>query len=286
MKVKLFTPLVVAAATGIYFIPVQAKQVKKLWHMNDNIDSPQNSSVFTIKLDPQGAVSGVGIGLGNGIMGGNNARMTSIRDALPDNPSSSQWSWWKNTDTGIFSALSFKRAVDSEQNQKTTMMPKKVVIDKVVSAAAVKGHDALINRASMVGKNAEETALKVHDNVINAALPARRMSRHEKRPIEISRQASESDLKDGKFVVRVVENSENPQSLPERVRRGSNVAKKDLHHGLENLDKRASMIYKGVEHVEHDLNKRIEKSLQEEADYWHQQSLMEESRSRGGERAM
>ncbi|KAF8934221.1 hypothetical protein BGZ58_005843 [Dissophora ornata] len=215
---------------------------------------------------------------------------------VPENPSSSRWSWWKTSDnvaskSELDSAI-HKHTSTSDKNKPmvrrpsadaTSTKPEKIVIDKAVSSAAIKGHDRLINRTSLVGKNAEESAIKVHDNVVDAALPRDRQTPNEKHFLEISRQASQSDLQDGQFIVKKTSDEANKDALPKRVRRGS-VRKDD--HGLKNLDKRAHMLYDGVEHIEHSLDKKIQKALQEEADFWHQQSLKEEANVRGGERAM
>ncbi|KAG0222467.1 hypothetical protein BGX31_009117 [Mortierella sp. GBA43] len=267
---------------------------------------------------------------------------TSMNQSIPENPSSSRWSWWtrseqmtpkgeKNTKVQMrskepassmslpmTSSMTSERverplsttttvtttttmdadpstsaaAQESAQSQEELQMqqqqqrrgslkPRKIVVDKAIASAAIKGHDDLINRDSLMGKNTEETARKVHDNVIDAAVPKHRQSRHETHPIELSRRASQSDKMDGRFVVR---ESQDPNVPPERVlRRGS---KSNLHHGTENQDRRSSMMFKGVENIEHSINKRIEKALQEEADFWHQESMKEQSNARGGERGM
>ncbi|KAF9355105.1 hypothetical protein BGX26_006980 [Mortierella sp. AD094] len=336
MPVKVLTPLALAAATGAYFLPAHTEQFKHTWvpmrmssksdpSLSSSDSSNPNSTIHSLKQTVQGVTSEIGDKVretiggvprvipstknNNGMSNQDQAseEMAAFRESLPENPSSSRWSWWKGTDTTApmlkemdgsmmqaeniiktaekpLAAIGSSSSSSNTVNSSTSSKPHKVVVDKALASAAVKGHDALINRAALLGKNAEESALKVHENVVDAAMPKHRQGRHEKHQIEISRQASQSDLKDGKFVIRVTENSENPSALPERVRRGS--MKKDMHHGLENLERRASMIYNGVEHIEHDINKRIQKALEEEAEFWHQQSLKEEARSRGGERAM
>lgn len=212
-----------------------------------------------------------------------------------EQPSASRWSWWTPSDS-----IAPKKEVESKMQGTTTTRrverpgetttttteskPRKLVIDKAVSSTAVKQHDATVNRGAMLGKeNIEETARKVHENVVDAALPWTRQGRYEKHPIEISRDASKSDLRDGRFVVR--ESSSNPNVPYERVGKVA-AMKKDIHHGLQNLEKRAHMLYDGVEHLEHKIDQRIEKSLQEEADFWHQQSLKEEANARGRERGV
>ncbi|KAG0009386.1 hypothetical protein BGZ81_003416 [Podila clonocystis] len=216
-----------------------------------------------------------------------------------EQPSSSRWSWWTPTDS-----VAPKKEVESkihdatitttthrvERPQVTTTTtttseskPRKLVVDKAVASTAVKQHDATINRGAMLGKkDIEETARKVHENVVDAALPPARQSRNEVHPIEISRRASQSDLRDGKYVVRKSTNADVPY---ERVSNASNI-KKDIHHGLQNLEKRAHMLYDGVEHLEHKIDQRIQKSLQEEADFWHEQSLKEEANARQHERGV
>ncbi|KAG0284920.1 hypothetical protein BGZ98_005740, partial [Dissophora globulifera] len=216
---------------------------------------------------------------------------------VPEKPSSSRWSWWTQSDyvtpntqthefetSGISQQQRVRRpssdsasksipipgAMSSAEAVKEHMKPQKVLIDKAVASAAIKGHDKLLNREAQYRANVEETARKVHDNVIDATLPKHHQhGRHESYKMEVTRQASESDLRDGQFIVKN-DHPEDPNALPRRVRRGS--IKKDQSHGLENLDKRLSMMHQGVEHVEHSINKKIEKELQREADFWHQQS--------------
>ncbi|KAF9115992.1 hypothetical protein BGX27_005429 [Mortierella sp. AM989] len=320
MPVKLLTPLAMAAATGAYFLPAHADQFRRTWIPMDLSIKPDESSLSKFnppvnnlkqsaqrstsemrdmamdtppRLIPSSMVTPDRMEMSNTMS--STQEMAGFKENLPENPSSSRWSWWKSS----YSTTPMNKETDSKMRtpkrrdstttdhtvviDNTNGKPRKILVDKAVASAAIKGHDDLINRASLLGRNVEETALKVHENVYDAAVPKRRQSRHEKRPIEISRQASQSDLRDGKFIIRVTENSD-PGALPERVRRGS--IKKDIHHGLENLEKRASMIHQGVEHLEHSINKRMQKALEEEAEFWHQQSLKEEARSRGGERAM
>ncbi|KAF9388985.1 hypothetical protein CPB97_012196 [Podila verticillata] len=212
-----------------------------------------------------------------------------------EQPSASRWSWWTSSDSiapkeeveskmqGTTTARHVERPGETITTTTTESKPRKHVVDKAVARTAVKQHDATVNRGAMLGKeNIEETAIKVHENVVDAALPIYRQGRYEKHPIEISRGASQSDLRDGKYVVR--ESSSNPDVPYERV--GKVIGKKDLHHGLENLEKRAHMLYDGVEHLEHKIDERIQKSLQEEADFWHQQSLKEEANARARERGV
>ncbi|KAG0368646.1 hypothetical protein BGZ54_001505 [Gamsiella multidivaricata] len=231
---------------------------------------------------------------------------------IPENPSSSRWSWWKGTestppkpevaDKNVNEALISNSTTDNISPEKkhvverplteatvpassssSSSKPRKILIDKAVASAAVKGHDDIVNRAALAGKNAEQTALKVHENVIDAALPKERQSRNEKHQIEVSRLAAESDMRDGKFIVR---EPEDATGIPQRVQRRGSQSKKATSHGLENLEKRAHMLYDGVEHIEHSLNKKMQKALNEEAEFWHQQSLKEQASGRGGERAM
>ncbi|KAF8988865.1 hypothetical protein BGZ52_005792 [Haplosporangium bisporale] len=212
-----------------------------------------------------------------------------------DQPSASRWSWWTSSDSvapkkeveskiqGTTTTRRIERPGETIAITTTESKPRKLVVDKAVASTAVKQHDATVYRGALLGKpDIEETARKVHENVVDAALPMYRQGRYEKHPIEISRGASQSDLQDGKYVVR--ESSSNPDVPYERV--GKVASKKDIHHGLQNLEKRAHMLYDGVEHLEHKLDQRIQKSLQEEADFWHQQSLKEEANARGRERGV
>ncbi|KAF9198499.1 hypothetical protein BGZ49_000666 [Haplosporangium sp. Z 27] len=340
MPVKVMMPMAVAAATGAYFLPMHTEEIRRTLIPSSTPDktdlpfyspysSKHSTTIQNLKQTAKDTTSDMGSkvketmdnvprmmssGTDNNsipVQNETTEEMTVFRGTLPENPSSSRWSWWKSSDTttGVSNATmpkkmdmpkmqhenmtealatplatsALKNIKKSDTSTSAHNKPHKIVIDKTVSSAAIKGHDGVIKRAEPLGKDVEETALKVHENVIDAAKPEHRQSRHEKYPIEISRQASQSGLKDGKFVVRVTENSENPSVMPERVRRGS---KSNLHHGLENFDKRSSMIYNGVEHLEHAINKRVQKALEEEAEFWHQQSLKEEAKSRGGERAM
>ncbi|KAF9570930.1 hypothetical protein EC968_001179 [Mortierella alpina] len=233
-----------------------------------------------------------------------------FKEKSREQPSSSRWSWWSQSDnvppqkgqgadtetdmvTDGFATVkpvprreppapslnlnNGERVVENVPGK-----PRKIVVDKAIATAAIKGHDNVVNREALHGRNAEETGRKVHENVIDAALPRHRQGRNEIHKLEVSRQASESDLRDGKFIVREIR---SPDDVPERVRRSSAI-KKDISHGLQNLEKRAHMLYDGVEHLEHSINKRIQKSLEEEAEFWHQQSLKEEANARAGERAM
>ncbi|KAF9998149.1 hypothetical protein BGZ65_006321, partial [Modicella reniformis] len=201
---------------------------------------------------------------------------TTTNQSVPENPSSSRWSWWKRSDGIAPKAevenkiqMTFDEPINDDdpaadtaadvstservRRPSTSMMtsmtstdsdtmtttedpllkqrggstkPRKILVDKAVASAAVKGHDDIINRNPLNTKNIEDTARKVHDNVVDAALPKHRQSRHEKHEIEISRQAAQSDHRDGRFVVR---ESEDPDTLPQRVQRKS--IKKDIHHG-------------------------------------------------------
>ncbi|KAF9951281.1 hypothetical protein BGZ72_007195 [Mortierella alpina] len=246
-----------------------------------------------------------------------------FKEKAQEQPSSSRWSWWsksqsaspqKEKDTNSIISSSTSTGSDTETDMVTDGFanvkpvprrrersspslnlndgehvvenlpgkPRKIVVDKAVASAAIKGHDNIVNREALHGRNAEETARKVHENVIDATVPRHRQGRHEIHKLEVSRQASESDLRDGQFVVREIRNQDE---VPQRVRRGSGI-KKDISHGLQNLEKRAHMLYDGVEHLEHSINKRVQKSLEEEAEFWHQQSLKEEANARAGERAM
>ncbi|KAF9989569.1 hypothetical protein BGZ75_005887 [Mortierella antarctica] len=232
-----------------------------------------------------------------------------FKEKSQEQPSSSRWSWWSKSNS-----VSPPKAQDTETDMVTDGFanvkpvpkrrersspslnlndgehvvenlpgkPRKIVVDKAVASAAIKGHDNVVNREALHGRNAEETARKVHENVIDATVPRHRQGRNEIHKLEVSRQASESDMRDGKFVVRELRSQDE---VPQRVRRGSAI-KKDISHGLQNLEKRAHMLYDGVEHLEHSINKRVQKSLEEEAEFWHQQSLKEEANARAGERAM
>ncbi|KAF9152979.1 hypothetical protein BG015_004340 [Linnemannia schmuckeri] len=201
-----------------------------------------------------------------------------------EQPSSSRWSWWGGG-SGNSSSDSEKPAISTKTetttSSTTTQRPRRVSVDKTVASAAVKQHDIIVNRAAQMGLNAEETARKVHENVVDASMPKERQSRHEKHPIEISRRASQSDLNDGKYIVKVNPGASDDE-LPERVSSRMGAIKRDLHHGLQNLEKRAHMLYDGVEHLEHKLNRQIEKNLQEEADFWHEQEMKEQANARGG----
>ncbi|KAF9331152.1 hypothetical protein BG006_005967 [Podila minutissima] len=224
----------------------------------------------------------------------------SSSSASQEQPSSSRWSWWTSSDS-----VAPKKDVEGKIHDNTTTTtthrverprettatttitaeskPHKIVVDKAVARSAVKQHDVTINRGAMLGKeDIEETARKVHENVVDAALPKARQSRNEEHPIEISRRASESGLQDGKYIVGKL--STDPDAPYQRV--GKAASKKDTHHGLQNLEKRAHMLYDGVEHLEHKIDQRIQKSLQEEADFWHEQSLKEEANARARERGV
>jgi len=211
-----------------------------------------------------------------------------------DKPSSSRWSWWSSSDSvtpkkevetkihRVGTASSSPKTVERPEVTTTSGKPRKILVDKAVATAAIRQHDQTINRAAMMGKNAEETARKVHENVVDAALPEPRQGRHEIHKIDVSRRASESDYRDGKYIVRAIKSEDEEV---ERVGKIKGI-RRDLDHGLQNLEKRAHMLYDGVEHLEHSLNKRMEKSLQDEADFWHQQSLKDEANSRSGDGAM
>ncbi|KAG0054132.1 hypothetical protein BGZ83_011919 [Gryganskiella cystojenkinii] len=225
-----------------------------------------------------------------------------------EKPSSSRWSWWSKSDSvapklelekkvrdtaGANSSSSTRVGRRPSVSASSTPVsadnkgPRKVlVVDKSIATTAVKGHDNTVNRAALMGKNAEETAHKVYNNVIDAALPKERQSRNEIHQISVARRASESGLKDGQYRVREVRSGEEAEA--ERVGGKLRAIKKDLAHGLENIEKRAHMLYDGVEYLEQSINKRVEKSLQEEADFWHEQSLKDQqaTNTRGGDRAM
>ncbi|KAF9907441.1 hypothetical protein EC991_010905 [Linnemannia zychae] len=209
------------------------------------------------------------------------------RETSHEQPSSSRWSWWgSSAPTTAEKPLTTTSTSASKKTEPTpsTQRPRRVSVDKTVASAAIKQHDVTVNRAALLGKNAEETARKVHENVVDASLPKERQGRNEKHPLEISRRASESDYRDGKYIVKVtgVEGE-----IPERVGSRLKAIKRDLHHGLENLEKRAHMVYDGVEHLEHKLNRRIQKNLQDEADFWHQQEIKEQqANARSSDRAM
>lgn len=235
-----------------------------------------------------------------------------FREKSQEQPSSSRWSWWskssgspqKEQETNVKTETDMVtdgfanvKPVPRRSERSTPSLnlndgervvetlpgkPRKIVVDKAVASAAIKGHDNVVNREALHGRNAEETARKVHENVIDATVPRHRQGRNEIHKLEVSRQASESGVRDGQFVVREIRSQDE---VPERVRRGSGI-KKDISHGLQNLEKRAHMLYDGVEHLEHSINKRVQKSLEEEAEFWHQQSLKEEANARAGERAM
>lgn len=228
----------------------------------------------------------------------NTKESTFYSQTSGEKPSSSRWSWWSKSDSvapkkevetkihHVGTASTSPRTIDRPQMTTTTTSgsekPRRIVVDKAVATAAIRKHDQTINRAAMMGKNAEETARKVHENVVDAALPKRRQSRNEIHKIEVSRRASESDLRDGKFIIREIKSEDEEV---ERVGKIKGI-KRDLHHGLQNLDKRAHMLYDGVEHLEHSINKRVQKSLEDEADFWHQQSLKDQANTGGGDRAM
>ncbi|KAF9275647.1 hypothetical protein BGZ68_010629 [Mortierella alpina] len=183
-----------------------------------------------------------------------------FREKSQEQPSSSRWSWWsksngspqKEQETNVETETDMVtdgfanvKPVPRRSERSTPSLnlndgervvqnlpgkPRKIVVDKAVASAAIKGHDNIVNREAL----------------------------HEIR---------------------------SQDEVPERVRRGSGI-KKDISHGLQNLEKRAHMLYDGVEHLEHSINKRVQKSLEEEAEFWHQQSLKEEANARAGERAM
>ncbi|KAG0380462.1 hypothetical protein BGX24_008097 [Mortierella sp. AD032] len=202
-----------------------------------------------------------------------------------EQPSSSRWLWWSGGSTAEkpTTTTSTKTTITTETTP-TTQRPRRVSVDKTVATAAIKQHDVVVNRAALLGMNAEDTARKVHENVVDASMPKERQSRHEKHPIEISRRASQSDYNDGKYIVKMTGAEDE---IPERVGGRLSSIKKDLHHGLQNLEKRAHMMYDGVEHLEHKLNRQIQKNLQDEADFWHQQEMKEQARNaRGSDRAM
>ncbi|KAF9125171.1 hypothetical protein BGW39_007610 [Mortierella sp. 14UC] len=211
------------------------------------------------------------------------------KDTSHEQPSSSRWLWWSSSAPAPATADKSGSTTSTSTSTTTeptpsTQRPRRVSIDKAVASAAIKQHDVTVNRAALLGKNAEETARKVHENVVDASMPKERQGRHERHPIELSRRASESDYNDGKYVVKVTGAEDE---LPERVGSRLGAMKRDLHHGLENLEKRAHMLYDGVEHLEHKLNRQIEKNLQEEADFWHQQELKEQqANARSSDRAM
>ncbi|KAF9428630.1 hypothetical protein BGZ94_001710 [Podila epigama] len=68
-----------------------------------------------------------------------------------------------------------------------------LVVDRTIASSALKQHDEVINRASMLGKNAEARAQKVLDNIVDASLPSSHQSRNEKHPAEIGRKALKSN---------------------------------------------------------------------------------------------
>ncbi|KAF9158490.1 hypothetical protein DFQ26_007547 [Actinomortierella ambigua] len=127
--------------------------------------------------------------------------------------------------------------------------------DLHVAKEAVRGHDAAVTRGAMLGRvDAEETGRKVHDNVIDATVPRHRQTRHEPHGVEETRTIYEKG--------------------------GKKSQRKGDAHGLENLDKRAHMIKNGVEHLEHSINRKMQKILQDEADFWHDMALKDEERLR------
>lgn len=200
-----------------------------------------------------------------------------------EQPSSSRWAWWGGGSTSSSSASEMPASTSTKADINTTtpQRPRKVPVDKTVASAAIKQYDHVVNRGAMLGMDTEETARKVHENVVDASMPEERQSRHEKHPIEISRRASQSDLNDGKYIVKVNPDAGDDE-VPERVKSRMNAMRKDFDHGLRNLEKRAHMLYDGVEHLEHKLNRRIEKNLQDEADFWHEQEMKEQANARGG----
>ncbi|KAG0021289.1 hypothetical protein BGZ80_002710, partial [Entomortierella chlamydospora] len=283
MPVKVLTPLVLAAGTGAYFLPAHTEQLKRDWvpmRLSSKLNPPLSSSdssnpeltTHSLKETVQSVTSEIGDKVKEtlGVQSTKSMsdqdqaseEMAAFRSSLPENPSSSRWSWWKGGDTtvplikemdsslmqagNIIKSAEQRLAADGDSNDSinsgdndtvdtsaspspisitspgtstkpsTDIKSHKVLVDKAVAKSAVKGHDDLINRAALLGKNAEESALKVHENVVDASVPKERQGRNEKHQVELSRMASQSDLKDGKFVVRVVENSENPNVLPER----------------------------------------------------------------------
>ncbi|KAI1320908.1 hypothetical protein EDD11_009231 [Mortierella claussenii] len=217
------------------------------------------------------------------------------KETLPEHPSSSRWSWWKSSDSTAPKKDIERKAELQNQETKNAALgadtlltttsasatkPRIVPVDKSVASTAIKYHDDAVTRGVRLGADHGDRALKVHENVVDASKPVDSQGRNEKHPVEISRLASKSDYNDGKFEVKVVPGEE----VPKRARRNS--MKKSTDHGLNNLEKRAHMIYDGVEHLEHSIDKRIQKALQEEADFWHEQSLKEEANARGRERGM
>ncbi|KAF9586551.1 hypothetical protein BGW38_002308 [Lunasporangiospora selenospora] len=181
----------------------------------------------------------------------------------------SRWSWWSNSDSvspakeletkiaessvAMSNYNNVERPIAPTETEPKSEKPRKIVVDKTVAKAAIKGYEDTINRGSIARKNTEDTA----------------------------RKAAESDLRDGQYVIREVKDHEEPV---ERVIKMG--IKKDLHHGLENLERRAHMLYTGVEHLEYKINKNIQKALEEEADFWHQESLKDQANARGGERGV
>ncbi|KAF9898898.1 hypothetical protein BX616_003480 [Lobosporangium transversale] len=246
--------------------------------------------------------------------GNNNSNNASV----PEKPSSTRWAWWRSSDDHTKSKKEIETMADDNNSAadgsrptvspvtapRTTVTvtatststdpeynkPHNVIVDKTVAAAAVKGHDDIVNRNASLGKDAKETARKVHQNVVDASVPVHRQGRNEEHPLELSRQAAASDYRDGKFIVRAQpeekDDQEDTGKIPERIARRASGIKKDIHHGLQNLEKRAHMISDGVEHLEHNINKRIQKSLEDEAEFWHEQSLKEEANARDRERGL
>ncbi|KAG0240174.1 hypothetical protein BGW41_007156 [Actinomortierella wolfii] len=132
--------------------------------------------------------------------------------------------------------------------------------DLHVAKEAIRGHDAVVTRGATLGiVDAEVTARKVHDNVIDAAVPRNRQTRYEPHDVQETR------------------------SIYEKTNRKVNKFKTTPAQYLDNLDRRTHMMLNGVEHYEHSISKKMEKLLQEEADFWHEQALKDEARARAME---
>ncbi|KAF9970577.1 hypothetical protein BGZ73_006707 [Actinomortierella ambigua] len=191
-------------------------------------------------------------------------------EALPSAGSYNFFGWWRTDEStagkpemdvkvGIQPLDTAHGDVDHKSHdttKKPTMQRRRASnADLHVAKEAVRGHDAAVTRGAMLGKvDAEDTGRKVHNNVIDATVPRHRQTRYEPHDVQETRVIYEHGGKKSKAA--------------------------DDMHGLKNLDRRAHMILNGVEHIEHSINKKMQKILQDEADFWHEQALKDEERAR------
>ncbi|KAG0054865.1 Sterol 3-beta-glucosyltransferase [Gryganskiella cystojenkinii] len=119
--------------------------------------------------------------------------------------------------------------------------PRSIVVDKNIASAAIKQHDAIINRGAVMGKNTEERARKVHESIVDAALPASRQGKNELHTIDISRKAYEQP---GKLVATELEHTpeRDASRVAIKVKKATTKAKEDIRKGVNEIADKAGKI--------------------------------------------